>query len=296
VVSGLGLIWAGLCLGGWALTRERPLTLGPAAYFFFLAMTWAVLAMAGGGDHTRPGRGRNARSWIALAVGSLVGLILAYQVAVVPLLADAAARSGRVQLNIGRLELGVSLLRRALTLAPWRDYYADLLAGGSWEAARRSRNPEPWLQESEAALLRAIEQNPSDPSHALNLSALNAVWAELLPSTRSERLAVSRRYALVAFRLDPVRSRQDVEERLVAILVQEGKSPETARSEARRLLLDLAPHARLSLHIPGGRPAQIAVLSGLSPPDTMKEQREVLWRRGWSFVFWLSPCFCQAQA
>ena len=241
VVAGVSLLWGGLFLAAWVLTRDRPLTLGPVPYFLFVAATLVALTVAVKGPGkaesvARPvRRGSGTAGWLSLGGAVAVGLYLGYEVAVVPLLASAAALQGRASLEREDLAQGIPLLRQAVELAPWRDYYAELLAGAYWERARRS-DPERWLQQSEALLLRALEQNPRDPSHAVNLSTLNALWAELVPSTQSERLAESRRYAFHALRLDPIRSRPRVEERLQSILVQQGTAPEIARGEAKRLV------------------------------------------------------------
>ena len=246
VMAGLSLLWSGLFLAAWGFLRDWPLTVGPVPYLLFLGVTLVALAVAGGARAAgtdRAGGRWGARGWLSLCGAVVFGLYLGYRVAVIPLFAEAAADAGRRFLKTENLAHGLPLLRHAVGLAPWRDYYADLLAGGYQAQAWRSSSPEPWLPQAEALLLRAIKQNPADPSHALNLSTLYTLWAQLVPSTRSERLSEARRYVLLALRLDPVRSRSQVEEQLTRIVVQQGADRGVVSLEVQRLMREAAPKA-----------------------------------------------------
>lgn len=233
---GASTLWSAVGLFVVASTRGRPLTLGPLPLFAFLTTTVLLLAAV---TLRRPAAGQRRGSswWARLGLTGLVvaSLPVAYQVAVVPMLADASALVGRWYLTHEDPDKSGVFLRRALALAPWRDYYGALLADAYMARARRASAPDPWLRHAEAVLLRAMRLNPVDPTHALHLSALYALWAERVPSERA-RLADSRRYALVAVRVDPVRSAPAVEARLMSILMAQGAPVEAARAEARRLI------------------------------------------------------------
>jgi O-antigen ligase len=254
VIAGASLVWSGLSLFMLAVARPEWPARGPLALFAFLTASLVLMAIVQDGT-LAPSRRRAAfwRPWLLLIALEVAALWPAYRLAVAPMLADTSAQMASVFLDTNSassflkerdLDRAITFLRDAVRRAPWNDAYVGMLGGAYLEKAKRAAPAGLWLIRSEALILEAMQRNPLLARYPFYLGAIYVLWADLAPSSRAHYLGESRRYTLLALRLDPVRSRQAVERQISAILLRQGMAQDVATSEAKRLVSDVAQKRR----------------------------------------------------
>ena len=146
-----GLAGSVVALLAHALVDDN-LSLVPHGTIFFANLGLLAAAPATGRSVTRRSR------WTGGA--GLLAAVLAMGVSALSFGASSSLEAASADARAGRAESALSHLRTAVALAPWRD---DLAVARAEQAQALQGVAAPALRESEAAYLRAIAINGSDP-------------------------------------------------------------------------------------------------------------------------------------
>ena len=200
-----------------------------------------------------------ARKLLAGAGLSLVALAFVVSTNLVPLLADAHAKTGMHRLTNGDWPAAIVAYEQAIALQPDQDRYHALLASAYLAQAVAGTPGEPAsFPAAEAALDRAITLSPADEAHWLARGDVRRYWGEAI----SDPLHLNR--AVVAYqearRLSPTDPEPLV--KIGQVRARQSRLADAVRSYQAALALDplnVSAYTHLALAYESlGRPADAA--------------------------------------